>query len=78
MGALVEVTLRGRGVAERRIASLPARIMLVAIAPGGDRILYLDGRPTALWAATIRNGRLLGQHRLFTNTPKFKFNQAAW
>ncbi len=78
MGALVEATLRGRGVVVRRIASLPARIMPVAIAPGGDRILYLDGRPTALWAATIRNGRLLGQHHLFTNTPKFKFNQAAW
>jgi hypothetical protein len=79
MGALVEATLRGRGVVERRIASLPARIMPVAIAPYGDRILYLAGHtPPGLWAAAIRNGRLLGQHHLFTSTPKFKFNQAAW
>jgi hypothetical protein len=79
MGALVETTLRGRGVVEHKIASLPARIMPVAIAPGGDRILYLAGhRPPALWAATIRNGKLLSQHHLFTNTPKFEFVQAAW
>jgi hypothetical protein len=79
MGAIVEATLRGRGVVVRRIASLPARIRPVAIAPYGERIMYLAGhRPPGLWAATIRNGRLLGQHHFFTSTPKFGFDQAAW
>ena len=78
-GAIVEATLRGRGVVEHKIAALPARIMPVAIAPYGDRILYLAGhRPPGLWVATIRDGRLLGQHHFFTSTPKFGFNQAAW
>lgn len=79
MGVLVEATLRGRGVVERRIASLPAQIMAVALAPDGERILYLVGHtPPALWAATIGNGRLTGRHRLFTDTAKFEFDQAAW
>lgn len=79
MGTLTEVSLRGRGVVERRIARLPSQIMPVAIAPDGDRIVYLLGhRPPALWAATIRNGRLVGRHRLLTDSPKFEFDQAAW
>jgi len=79
MGTLTEVSLRGRGVVERAIARLPAQIMSVAIAPDGDRILYLLGHtPPALWVATIRNGRLVGRHRLLTDSPKFEFDQAAW
>ncbi len=79
MGTLTEVSLRGRSVVERTIARLPPQITPVAIAPDGDRILYLVGHtPPALWAATIRNGRLAGRHHLFTDTSKFEFDQAAW
>jgi hypothetical protein len=79
MGTLTEVNLRGRGAVERTIARLPSQVMPVEIAPDGDRILYLLGHaPPALWAATIRNGRRVGRHRLFTDTPKFEFDQAAW
>ncbi len=78
-GTLDEVSLNGGSVADRRIAWLPRAAMPVAIAPDGDRLLYLIGHtPPALWAATVRNGGLTGQHHLFTDSPKFEFDQAAW
>ena len=78
-GTITRVSLRGGGYTARVIARLPRGVLPVVIAPRGDRVLYLAGHaPPVLWAATIRNGRLTGQHRLLTGTSRFGLDQAAW
>ena len=78
-GTITRVSLRGGGYTARVIARLPRGVLPVVIAPRGDRVLYLAGHaPPVLWAATIRNGRLTGQHRLLTGTSSFGLGEAAW
>lgn len=78
-GTITRVSLRGGGYTARVIARLPRGVLPVVIAPRGDRVLYLAGHaPPVLWAATIRNGRLTGQHRLLTGTSSFGLDEAAW
>jgi hypothetical protein len=78
-GTITRVILRGRGYETRVMAKLPRGAMPVAIAPRGDRVLYLVGHgPPVLWTADIEGGRLTGQHRLLTDTSKFGLDQAAW
>jgi hypothetical protein len=61
---------------------LPPGAFLEAIAPGGDRVLYLTSRTShsrpALWVAAPRGGRLVSRHRLFVDTSKVSFSGAAW
>jgi len=78
-GTITQVSLRRGGYRARVIARLPRGVMPVVIAPRGDRVLYLVGHtPPVLWVAAIRNGRLVGQHRLLTDTSRFSFDRAAW
>src|SRR5262249_50075487 len=75
---VTRVALRGRGYTARVIGRLPSGVLPVVIAPLGDRVLFLVGHtPPALWAASIRHGRLTNQHRLLTDTRKFGVDQAA-
>jgi hypothetical protein len=78
-GAVWEVRISGRHVSQTRLAPLPADALSQAIAPAGDRILYLatSARP-ALWIARISRGRLTRQRKLYTDTPQAAFNGAAW
>lgn len=80
VGAIDEVNLRGRGAVWRQIATLPRRAMPVALAPVGDRILYYPTghRPPTLWVAGIGRGGLTGQHRVFADNSRFRFDLAAW
>jgi hypothetical protein len=60
------VRLDGSRARTRRIAVLPRTAYLKAIAPGGDRILYVGGNPSGLWTATLTGGRLARPRRLMT------------
>jgi hypothetical protein len=78
-GTVVRVTLRGTGVVTHQIGTLPAQVLPVALAPDGDRILYLVGhRPPALWVARLSGGRLAGAHRIMTDNNHFGLGEAAW
>jgi hypothetical protein len=78
-GSVSRLTVSGSRVTARQIAPLPEGAMPVAIAPDGDRVLYLVGHtPPALWVASIRNGRLTGQHLLYTDNSRFGIGDVAW
>ena len=78
-GAVWAVRISGRRASQTRLADLPADILSQAIAPAGDRILYLATTATpGLWIARISRGRLTGQKKLYTDTPQTGFNGAAW
>jgi hypothetical protein len=78
-GSVSRLTVSGGRVTGHQIAPLPPGAMPVAIAPDGDRVLYLLGhtRP-ALWVAAIRDGRLTGQHLLYTDNSRFAIGDVAW
>ena len=78
-GAVWAVRISGRRVWQTRLAPLPADTLSQAIAPAGDRILYLATSATpALWIARISRGRLTGQKKLYTDTQQTGFSDAAW
>jgi hypothetical protein len=78
-GSVSRVTVSGSRVTARQIAPLPKGAMPVAIAPYGDRVLYLVGHtPPALWVAAIKDGRLTGQHLLYTDSNRFGIGAVAW
>lgn len=78
-GAVWAVRISARHVSQTRLAPLPAGALPQAIAPAGDRILYLATSATpALWIARISNGQLTRQRKLYTDTPQTAFNRAAW
>jgi hypothetical protein len=78
-GAVWGVRISGRRVSQTRLAPLPAGVLSQAIAPAGDRVLYLATSATpALWIARINRGRLTGQKKLYTDTTQTAFNEAAW
>ena len=60
------VSLRGSHARSHRIAVLPRTAYLKAVAPGGDRILYVGGNPPGLWVAALGAGRLVSPRRLMT------------
>jgi hypothetical protein len=47
----------------------------LAFSPAGDRLLYLQGHPPALWTARIQAGGLHARHRLVPNS---QLGAAAW
>jgi hypothetical protein len=78
-GAIDRVTLIAAGVAGRQVGRLPGQALPGALAPDGDRILYILGhRPPALWLATIRNGHLIRRHLLITDNNHFGVDNEAW
>ena len=68
-----------RVVAPAPLATFPVTDLTEAIAPAGDRVLYLASSPTSLWIARISHGRLTHRRKLFTNSPRHGFYDiAAW
>jgi hypothetical protein len=78
-GSVSRLTVSGSRVTAHQIAFLPEGAMPVAIAPDGDRVLYLVGHtPPALWVAAIKDGRLTGQHLLYSDNSRFGIGAVAW
>jgi hypothetical protein len=68
-----------RVVAPAGLATLPRTAQTAAIAPAGDRVLYLASTPTSLWIARICHGRLTHRRKLYTNSPRHGYYDiAAW
>jgi hypothetical protein len=72
-------TIGARRVGLTRLAALPANALPEAIAPDGDRLVYITGsRPPALWIAKVGNGRLTARRKLYTDTPQASAGNVAW
>jgi WD40-like Beta Propeller Repeat len=77
--AVWSVRIGARRVGQTRLAPLPADALPDAIAPAGDRILYiLAGRVPTLWIARLSRGRLTATRKLYTDTSRADADGAAW
>jgi hypothetical protein len=61
---------------------LPSAAQVVAIAPAGDRLLYLTSETPhampALWITPVRKGAVTAGRRLLTDTLRLSFDGAVW
>lgn len=74
-----KVRLGPRTPLVRKLAVLPKRSFPVAMAPDGDRVLYVPrSSPTSLWVTTVHGRRLLHKRRLMADSSRFEFNLVAW
>jgi hypothetical protein len=73
------VRLDGHTPLVRRLVALPLQSFAVALAPGGDRLIYArSGSRPSLWVATVRASRLARQRLLMADSGRFEFSLVAW
>lgn len=73
------VSLGRRHATVSKLVPLPAEALAVAMAPAGDRVLYLTtSEPAKLDVATVSADRLTKARVLLTDTRRYAFSQAAW
>ena len=76
---VARVSVTGRTATAKALIALPGDETPVAIAPRGDRLLYLaPGSPTKLKTAQVRNGRLEHARVLLADSRLFAVSQVAW
>jgi hypothetical protein len=74
-----KVRLGARTPRVRTVIALPEHSLAVAMAPDGDRVLYVPpSSPTSVWIATVRHGGLTRERRLLADGGRFEFNLVAW
>jgi hypothetical protein len=76
---VTRVSVTGRTAAARTVVALPKDEAPVAIAPRGDRLLYLaPGSPATLTTAKVRHGQLEHARVLLADSRLFAVSQVAW
>lgn len=74
-----KVRLQGWTPVVRPYLTLPSRTFGGAMAPDGDRVIYVrTGSTPSLWMATVRGARLVRTHRLLVDGGQFQFDAVAW
>ena len=73
------VALEGWAPTASTYAVLPPKWLPVAMAPDGDRVIYMPaGSPASLWVATVHHGRLKHKRRLIADGGHFRLHLVAW
>jgi hypothetical protein len=76
---VMRVSVTGRTAVAGTVVALPKDEIPVAMAPRGDRLLYLvPGSPAELTSAKVRRGKLTHGRVLLTDSRLFAVSQVAW
>jgi hypothetical protein len=76
---VTRVRVTGRTAAASTVVTLPKDEIPVAMAPRGDRLLYLaTGSPVKLRTAKVRHGKLTHGRTLLADSRLFAVSQVAW